>query len=300
MSVFIFSLSIIFGDGMSMIATILLSFLSTLVGVSNKWNLRLPRRPQADAPPGDVVIRYPNGSYLIVQCDEDVARELYFAPEEIDYTITSPTYYRVLSLFGTLMLMLGVIALANAKLQLQMVWAGAYILINIAHWVVAAVPQKMHWDLSCYDVREQGVEGGPSNPSFTEALWKAILITKSQSWVKNGKAAPETEVWDAWLNMAEEQAQMYGTRVGSLVKPLWIEGDLDKATIFEAPSTEQWNAKAAWDKLNAKHQTEQEKARSAALRSRPRTSASSEESSQSDEISSIRPIVAAHLPAQQD
>jgi hypothetical protein len=207
MSVFIFILSVVFGDGMSMIATILLSLLSTLVGVSNKWNLRLPRRPQTDAPPGDVVIRYPNGSYLIVQCDEDVARELYFAPEEIDYTITSPTYYRLLSLFGTLMLMLGVIALANAKLQLQMVWAGAYILINIAHWVVAAVPQKMHWDLSCYDVREQGVEGGPSNPSFTEALWKAILITKSQSWVKNGKAAPETEVWDAWLDKAEEQAK---------------------------------------------------------------------------------------------
>jgi hypothetical protein len=300
MSVFIFILSVVFGDGMSMIATVLLSLLSTLVGVSNKWNLRLPRRPQADAPPGDVVIRYPNGSYLIVQCNEDVARELYFAPEEIDYTITSPTYYRILSLFGTLMLMLGVIALANAKLQLQMVWAGAYILINIAHWVVAAVPQKMHWDLSCYDVREQGVEGGPSNPSFTEALWKAILITKSKSWVKNGKAAPETEVWDAWLDKAEEQANMYGTRIGPLTKPLWTEGDLNKATIFEAPSASQWNAKSAWDDLNKVHQTEQEQARSAALRRRPNASVSSEDSSQSDEISSIRPIVAAHLAPQRD
>jgi hypothetical protein len=291
MSVSIFALSIIFGDGMSMIATILLSFLSTVVGVSNKWNLKLPRRPQAEAPPGDVVIRYPNGSYLIVQCDEDVARELYFAPEEIDYTIKSPMAYRILSLFGTLMLMLGVIALANAKLQLQMVWAGAYILINIVHWVVAAVPQKMHWDLSCYDVREQGVEGGPSNPSFTEALWKAILITKSKSWVKNGKAAPETEVWDAWLDKAEEQANMYQTHIGELEKPLWLDGDLSKATIFDAPHKDQWDAKSAWDALNRARQSEQQQARDAALRRRPKTSASSEESSESDDISKVRPIV---------
>jgi hypothetical protein len=81
---------------------------------------------------------------LIVRYNEDVARELYFAPEEIEYTIKSLRIYRLLSLVGTLMLMLGVIALANAKLQLQFVWAGAYISINIAYWVVAAVPQKMH------------------------------------------------------------------------------------------------------------------------------------------------------------
>ena len=250
LAVILFASSIIFGDGFSLLTTILLSLLSTLVGISNKWNLKLPRRPRTDAPPGDVVIRYPNGSWLIVRCDEDVARELYFAPEEIEYTIKSPTVYRLLSLVGTLMLMLGVITLANAKLQLQFAWAGAYIIINIAHWVVAALPQKMHWDLSCYEVREQGVEGGPSNPNFTEALWKAILLTKDINWVENGEAAPKTPVWKDWLQEAKTQARFYKSHTGPLMNPLWKGGDVNNAVIWESPKPEIWDAKRAWDRLN--------------------------------------------------
>lgn len=236
-----------------MIATLLLALLSTVVGVSNKWNLKLPKRPQGHAPPGDVVIRYPNGSYLIVRCDEDVARELYFAPEEIEYTIKNPLTYQMLSLAGTLMLMLGVIALANAKIQLQFIWAGSYIIINVAHWVAAALPQKMHWDLSCYEVREEGVQGGPSNGNFTEALWKAILLTKSTQWVKSGDAAPKTPVWDDWLVDAEYQAKLHDFQIGELIKPIWKEGNVKKARVWEAPDKEVWDAKTEWNKLNQAH-----------------------------------------------
>lgn len=78
--------SIVFGDGMSLIATILLAGLSTIVGVCNKWTLKLVQPPKApddksEIPRGDVVIRYPNGSFLVVKCSERAARELYFAPE---------------------------------------------------------------------------------------------------------------------------------------------------------------------------------------------------------------------------
>jgi len=48
-----------------------------------------------------------------------MARELYFAPEEIEYNVQNPTTYRMIALVGTLCLMLGIVALANAKLQLQ-------------------------------------------------------------------------------------------------------------------------------------------------------------------------------------
>lgn len=63
--VFLFACSIILGDGMSLLASILLGALSTVVGVCNKWTLRLSRRSQGGAPAGDAVIRYPNGSYLV-------------------------------------------------------------------------------------------------------------------------------------------------------------------------------------------------------------------------------------------
>jgi len=60
----------------------------------------------------------------------------------------------VISLVGTLMLMLGVIVLANAKLPLKFCWTGAYLLLNAAHWAAAALPQRMHWDLSAFQVQE--------------------------------------------------------------------------------------------------------------------------------------------------
>ncbi|KAM3418626.1 hypothetical protein BST61_g4603 [Cercospora zeina] len=204
-SLFLLAASITFGDGMSLLATISLSLLSTVVGVCNKWTLRLPKTA-SKYPPGDLVIRYPNGSFLVVKCEEIVARALYFAPEEIDYYIQHPVAYQMLSLLGTILLMLGIVFLANAKLQLQFGWAGAYVLINIAHWIAAARPEGSHWDLTCFDVAEQHVKGDGPFANFTLALWEAIRITKSVQWVKAGAAAPQTTVWNEWLYTAEKKA----------------------------------------------------------------------------------------------
>jgi hypothetical protein len=213
------------------------------------------------------VIRYPNGSFLIVKCEEDVARELYFAPEEIEYNIQNPTIYRGIALLGTVMLMLGVVFLANAKLQLQFAWAVAYILTNVAHWIAAAVPPKLHWDLSCYEVKEQSIVGGWKNPTFTDALWKAILVTKSTRWTRTGKAAPQTEVWDQWLAEAETMANLAKSHQGPLIDPIWPGQDGNKkgehdrtpyGTVWDAPKDpnsragvpKDWNAKAAWDLIH--------------------------------------------------
>lgn len=250
-------ISITLGDGMSLIATLLLSGLSTLIGISNKWELQLPRRPPSTAvpTPGDVVIRYPNGSFLIVKCDEEIARELYFAPEEIVYSIQNETIYRMISLVGTLMLMLGVIFLANAKLQLQFCWGAAYIILNAAHWVAAALPQRLHWDLSCYVLEEQGVEGGPNNTAFTDALFKAILFTGSKDWVRIGKnAAPATETWDRWLREAEFEAQLMQRRCKQkerIKDQLWPKRDANAyGTVWEMPDPKIWNPRDAWQKLD--------------------------------------------------
>ena len=256
LSLSLFIISIVFGDGMSLLATILLSFLSTLTGIANKWTLKLPKRAGDDAPPGDTVIRYPNGSYLVVRCHEDIARELYFAPEEIKYTVANQTTYRMISLLGTIILMLGIIALANAKLQLQIAWAGAYVVINAAHWIVAALPHRYHWDLDCYSVREEGVEGGPTNNSFTDALWKAVLLTKDVRWVKNGRAAPQTAVWDEWLEKAEEQALLGEATTGPLNSVVYGDASA-KATVWMAPKG--WDPKVAWNELNKEHEASKAK-----------------------------------------
>lgn len=197
---------------MSTVATVLLSLLSSLIGLGNKWDLELPsRRVKTEkVPRGDVVIRYPKGSFLIVRCDEDVARELYFAPESINYLLTHAPAYRILSLFGTMMLMGGVICLANAQIQVQIAWAGSYMLLGAAYWIVAALPGKMHWDTSCYKVTNECLSDSnmdnkayPSeNSTFTQALWKAIVVSKNTAWVRRSDACPDTEAWSDWLQAA--------------------------------------------------------------------------------------------------
>jgi hypothetical protein len=86
-SVVLLILSFVYGDGMSQFAAILLSTLSTLVGMANRWLLRLPDPYFADTPPTDNVIYWPDGSFLVVKRNGDVAQELFWAPEDIPYTL---------------------------------------------------------------------------------------------------------------------------------------------------------------------------------------------------------------------
>jgi hypothetical protein len=251
LSVSLFIISIVLGDGMSLLATILLSLLSTLVGVSNKWTLRLSKVTSKDGklPDGDVVIRYPNGSFLIVICDEEIARELYFAPEEIVYDMQNEILYKMISLLGTLLLMLGVIFLANAKLQLQFCWGGAYVVINAAHWIAAALPARLHWDLSCYVLEEQGISEGHKSHSFMDALGKAIMITQSTRWVQHGHAAPQTPVWDRWLAAAGKVSKRVKEGEGPIDSILWPDKKMKtRGPIWRIP--DDWSARGTWKDVN--------------------------------------------------
>lgn len=252
-SVALFIVSITLRDGMSLIATLLLLGLSTLVGLSNKWELRLPRKytGRAKLPPGDVVIKFPNKSFLVVFCEEEVARELFWAVEEIKYHIENATIYRLISLVGTLMLMLGVIVLANAKLPLKFCWTGACLLLNAAHRAAAALPQRLHWDLSAFRVEEQGIAGGPNNDTYMDALGKAIVVTKSVDWLRLGKAVPFTHKWDEWLAEAERAANTCGHRSGLVDSSFWKGGGSQKeGIVWNMPPVQCWTARRSWDKIN--------------------------------------------------
>ena len=204
MSIALLVLSIVRKDGFALTTTILLSLLSTMIGIGSRWNLTLMRRRATRLVPRDnIIINYPHGAFLVVKCDENIARELYWHPEECNYQFGDTTY-RLISLVGTLTLMFGVICLGNSTLDLQIAFAASYMILNIAYWIVAAVPQQWHWDLSCYDVQQEEYEGGEKHASFTQALWKAIAITQSVDWVKNGQIAPVSEAWNKWVDKAGE------------------------------------------------------------------------------------------------
>lgn len=205
-SIAILGVSIYNRDGFAILAVILLSFLSSLAGLANWWYLELPKRRkmarkvagtatgptiQWEPPKGDVVVRHPKGSFLVVQCTEDVARELYFAPENVYYLIESPWVYRLMSLIGTLMLMLGIVALGNADNIQQIIFAASYMTLNAAYWLVAALPARLHWDLSMYKIRKQKL----ISPAFelddedeNEKFGIAAKLTRKQRREKREKA----------------------------------------------------------------------------------------------------------------
>lgn len=234
MSIALFGLSIQQRDGMALLATILLSSLSTLVGFGSEWKLVLPKRAsKRNVPLSDVVISYPNGAFLVIKCNEDVARALYWHPEECQY-YRSTTIYRLISLIGTLVLMFGVICLGNAELPLQLGFAASYIILNAAYWIVAALPQQWNWDLRCYKKEMVHYDDTPlTNETFTTALWKAIAISGTTKWVRLAGIAPATDEWDLWLEEAKRQIEAHPCKLdektGKHMFPNWDpEKYLDK------------------------------------------------------------------------
>ena len=204
MSIALIATSVVKGDGMALLATILLSCLSCLVGVGSRWKIKFrPRDSDREVPSSDVVIKYPQGSFLIVKCEENIARQLYWHPPECQYMVGT-TIYRIISLVGTLMLMFGVICLGNATLLLQILYAGAYLVLNAAYWTVAALPPSWNWDLGHFEVNPIFYDKGEQCKNFTDALWMAIAISKSTKWVVDGKVAPQNQAWKDWLTDAEQ------------------------------------------------------------------------------------------------
>ncbi|THW32981.1 hypothetical protein D6D21_10179 [Aureobasidium pullulans] len=264
-SVGLFVASVVLNDGMSMLATLCLSFLSTLTGVANHWDLvakdpAIQPKPDEVLPRGDLVVRYPNGSFLVVKCNEQVARELYFTREDIRYTMVQRRgIYRTISLTGTLLLMLGVIFLANATKALQLAWAVIYVLLNAAYWSFAALPKRYHWDLDRYKVTEVGIERPNFNDNrFTDALFKAVLFAQGADWARIGEAAaPRTKIWDDWLDLAEVEALSCGrSKAGEYQDLKWpnrveFSGEIQ-------PFPKDWQPHPAWKALYDKSRANNE------------------------------------------
>lgn len=203
---------------MGIIAVGSLSLLSTVTGIANRWK-PTPNNPRPDpnSPPGDVVIKYPQGAFIVVKCSEETARYLYFNPsEKCLYFVSSTAAYRFLALISTLLLMAGVISLANCTIYIQTGFAASYMLLNVFYWIGAALPPAEHWDMSRLKLTVVDVHGGHPpknatikdvNPTYTEALWKIIAVTGRKDWLESADWAPKTKAWEEWLQEAEDAAQ---------------------------------------------------------------------------------------------
>lgn len=187
--------------------------------------------------PDPVFDRTRNAAFLIIHCPEDIARELYIGSETCAYSVRN-RLFQVLMGLGTLLLMMAVALMSNCTWDMQLALGISYILLNALYWGAAMLPADWNWNLDRYELR---LELQVKLESYTEALWQAIKITGkdgtgyrregrySAAWVQISAAAPKTSAWNNWLKEAEESVNI---------------------------GNDEWDAVAAWQKLQKEEEVE--------------------------------------------
>ena len=224
--------AIVIGDGAATIAIVLLSCATTLFCAAALWSppAKFNRDSQFGVPPGDVVIRTRYGAFLVIKCDQNVARELYSGIEDIMQVITRGFSSCVGA--GTVVSMVAVIMMGNCSWTMQAALAVTYLLLNAVYWFAALMPSGTHWEFPLYqweditpeDTKYQYRSTETTVPTYTRSLWKAILETQSVAWARNGVAVPNTPQWNQWLEEAESNAKNGNRSWPALEEKLRIVG----------------------------------------------------------------------------
>jgi len=205
-------------DGVAACSLASMSIASTLTGFAFWWHPKLARRPGTTAvPKGDLVIMTRGGGFIVVHCDEEIARELYTGRDQVTYYI-SDRASKVLVGLGTLFLMVAVVLLGNCNWTMQAAIGVTYLVLNGLYWMVALLPEKLSWHTAAYKVVENDklpyhminahedaeINGQWQPPSYTRTLWYAIHRSKGSKWLASGSAMPETDAWKEWTKQAFE------------------------------------------------------------------------------------------------
>ncbi|EEH42735.1 uncharacterized protein PADG_07555 [Paracoccidioides brasiliensis Pb18] len=191
--------AVLLEDGVAVIAIVVVSIASSIIGLSSMWHPNLTvRKRKTVVPDGDLVIRTRQGAFVIIRCTEEVARELYTGTEECSYVVGDQVF-RALVGVGTFLLMSAVILMGNATWTMQAALGCSYVLLNGCYQIAALFPMRWHWNLVRYDLEEiKQLQA----QTYTQALWNAIRVSQFTNWVRVSHAAPNSESWRAWIDLA--------------------------------------------------------------------------------------------------
>lgn len=222
-------------DGCAVLSVLFVSLAGAATSLASLWHISFPNhRSAADVPNGDVVLYARNGAFILIRCEEDVARALYWTTQPCAYSVSEKTYQILIST-GTILLMFGVVLMANCTWTMQVALGGSYLLLN-ALYLFAALSRntvkRWLWDLSSVNlskVQPRGRSPSPENSKnetpatndivpddekptyqcsgYTEALWRVIFETRSVAWVRTARLTPQTDAWEQWLDAAEAAAK---------------------------------------------------------------------------------------------
>jgi hypothetical protein len=213
-------------DGVATIGIVVMSLAAPFLCIGTRWSLAPPdlRHTNQFGPPADVVIRNREGTFTIVRCTDEVARALYFTPEQRIYAVENWVGIATGGIVGGLTLMAAIVLFGNCTWTMQLALGVTYAVLNVAYWFAAVLTirdPEMAWDCSWLKVEEVGRLSKPaknevavSEPGVTDdgmeysnnfelGLFYAIRLLRSTRWVRETGAVPRTEAWDEWLHLAD-------------------------------------------------------------------------------------------------
>lgn len=203
-------------DGVAACSISCMALTSICTGCAMRWEPVLAKRhSQSIAPRGDVVIKTRGGAFVVVHCDEEIARELYTGTDLVKYMAGNRLSKALVGL-GTVTLMVGVVLLGNCNWAMQAIIGVTYLILNGLYWIVSLLPPQWSWHIKAYKVElhkrlpdhmlraheraDMNDEDEP--PSFTRTLWYAIQRSRSEKWIDICDAAPRTDAWKEWIKLA--------------------------------------------------------------------------------------------------
>ena len=196
-------------DGVAMIALVTMSLSASIACWANRWHPVLSTRRRSsvqEVPPGNVILRTRNGSFILIKCEEDVTRQLYTCIDKCEYAFDGDDLRWRLAT-STVLLMASIIFFSNCSWTMQTAIGVAYIILNMLYWIIpSAIKDEKTWDLKQGYHIERVDDRDPETHEYTQALWYAIRETRCIDWVKNRTIAPPTRWWDKWLDKAWERA----------------------------------------------------------------------------------------------
>jgi hypothetical protein len=217
LALILLAFSIWSGDPQSAIATVCFSLFSSLAGYSNKQidqhAATRQFREKSSSTSETVVISYPTGSFLVVYCDDEVARDLYFPQHTVAYAL-SLNVYRLFTFVNRVVLWVGIFSLANAHIDSQVAWAFSYALLGSMYWAADTLQGAGYGhEAAGYQVSDERLPDAdtmddgrfPEDSAFYQALCKAVVATKEVGWVVKSGLVPETAVWKEWVEKAERR-----------------------------------------------------------------------------------------------
>lgn len=217
LTVGLFVWAILLRDGVAALSIGCMSLTSVCTGIAFWWKPKLATRKFATSvPKGDIVLKTRGCAFVVVHCDENIARQLYTGTDEVKYYVNNRTS-RVLVGFGTLFLMVAVVLLGNCNFAMQAAIGASYLGLNGLYWLTSLLPSRWFWHMAAYKVeRDETLPHHMMNAHeedelnkvpacYTRTLWYAIHKSKGSKWI-GASNVPETEAWKRWVEDAIKNA----------------------------------------------------------------------------------------------